>query len=104
MYDPEKRYPVTPCMNFYKSKIQSDGSLDKVKLIIVVRGDLKSKKMIGYTWAPTASMRTLKYLFVYYAKYKSIIHLLYLTGAFLQANVKHRVFVKLDSIYGEYFP
>ena len=27
-----------------------------------------------------------------------------LIGAFLQANVKHRVFVKLDSRYGEYFP
>ena len=25
-------------------------------------------------------------------------------GTFLQANVKHRVFVKLDNRYGEYFP
>ena len=28
--------PVTPCMDVYKSKIQSDGSLDKLKLRIVV--------------------------------------------------------------------
>ena len=28
---------VTPCMNVYKAKIQSDGSLDKLKLRIVVR-------------------------------------------------------------------
>ena len=35
--------PVTPCMDVYKAKIQSDGSLDKLKLIIVVRGDLQNK-------------------------------------------------------------
>ena len=32
--------PVTPCMDVYKAKIQSDGSLDKLKLRIVVKGDL----------------------------------------------------------------
>ena len=37
---PEKGDPVTPFMDFYKSKIQSDGSIDKLKLRIVVRGDL----------------------------------------------------------------
>ena len=29
--------PVTPCMDVYKAKIHFDGSLDKLKLIIVVR-------------------------------------------------------------------
>ena len=33
---------VTPCMDVYKEKIQSDGSLDKLKLRIVVRGDLQN--------------------------------------------------------------
>ena len=37
-------------MDVYKAKIQSDGSLDKLKLRIVVRGDLKNKKMVGDTW------------------------------------------------------
>ena len=40
---PEKNEPVTPCMDFYKSKIQSDRSLDKFKLRIIVRGDLHNK-------------------------------------------------------------
>ena len=40
---PEKSEPVTPYMDVYKSKIQSGGILDKLKLIIVVRGDLKNK-------------------------------------------------------------
>ena len=32
-----KGEPVTPCMNVYKAKIQSDVSLDKVKFRIMVR-------------------------------------------------------------------
>ena len=39
--EPEKDEPVTPRMDFYKDKIQSDGSLDKLKLRIVVREDLQ---------------------------------------------------------------
>ena len=41
--DPEKDNPVTPCVDVYKSKIQSDVSLDKLKLRIIVRGDLYNK-------------------------------------------------------------
>ena len=38
--DPDKVEPVTPCMDVYEAIIQSDGSLDNLKLRIVVRGDL----------------------------------------------------------------
>ena len=38
--DQNEGYPVTPCMDVYKAKINYDGSLDKLKLRIVVRGDL----------------------------------------------------------------
>ena len=48
-------------MDVYKAKIQPDGNLDKLQLVIVVRGDLQNKDMIGDTWSPTASIRTLKY-------------------------------------------
>ena len=41
--DTYKYEPVTPCTDVYKSKIQSDGSLDKLKLVIVVRVDLQNK-------------------------------------------------------------
>ena len=58
--EPEKGEPVTPCMDIYKAKIQSDGSLDKLKLKIVIRGYLKNKELVGETWSPAASMRTLK--------------------------------------------
>ena len=34
---------VTPYMDVYKAKIQYDGSINKLKLRIVVRGDLQNK-------------------------------------------------------------
>ena len=41
--DQNEGEPVTPCMDVYKAKIQYDGSLDKLKLRIVVRGDMQNK-------------------------------------------------------------
>ena len=38
--DQNEGEPVTPCMDVYKEKNQSDGSLDKLKWRILVRGDL----------------------------------------------------------------
>ena len=91
-------------MDVYKAKIQSDGSLDKLKLRIVVRGYLQNKELVGDTWSPTASMRTLKYFLVDATKHKAIVYQLYFIGAFLQAKAKNRVFVQLDSRYTYDFP
>ena len=102
--DPKDGEPVTPCMDVYKAKIQSDGSLDKLKLRIVVRGDFQNKEMVGDTWSPTASLRILKYFLAFAAKHKSRFHQLDFIGAFLQAKVNNRVFVKLDMRYEDYFP
>ena len=49
-------------------------------------------------------MRTLKYFLADTARHKSIFHQLDFIGAFLQAKVKNRVFVKLDMRYADYFP
>ena len=91
-------------MDVYKAKIQSDGSLDKLKLKILVRGGLQNKEMVGDTWSPTASMITLKYFLAEPAKHKSRVHQLDFIVAFLQARVLNRVFVKLDMRYADYFP
>ena len=85
-------------------KIRSDGSHDKLKLIIVVRVDLRNKEMVVDTWSPTAYMRTLKYFLAYMAKHKARIHQLDFIGAFLQDKVKNIVFVMLDIRYTYYFP
>ena len=102
--DPKYGEPVTPCMGVYKAKIQSDGSLDELKLGILVRGYLQNKEMVGDNWSPTASMRTLKYFLADAEKHKARVHQLDFIGAFLQAKVKNRVFIKLDMRYADYFP
>ena len=102
--DPKDGEPVSPRMDVYKTKIQTDESLDKPKLRIVVRGDMQNKEMVGYTWSPTAPMRNLKYFLADAAKHKTGVHQLDFIGAFLQAKVKNRVFFKLDMRYADYFP
>ena len=89
------------CVNV---KIQSYGRLDKLKLIIVVRGDIQNKELVGYTWSPTDSMRNLRYFLADTAKQKSRVHQLYFIGALFQEKYKNGVFVKLESIYADYFP
>ena len=49
-------------------------------------------------------MRTLKYFLVNAAKHKAKVRQLDFIGAFLQAKVKSRLFVKLDMRYAYYFP
>ena len=49
-------------------------------------------------------MRNLKYFLADAAKPKARVHQLDFIGAFLQAKLKNRVFVKLDIRYKDYFP
>ena len=60
-----------------RNKIKSDEILDKLKVIGVVRGDLKNKEMVGDTWDPTESMRNQSYFLVYSSKHKSRVHKLF---------------------------
>ena len=94
--DPQKGEPDTTCIDVYNVKIQSDGSLDKLKLRTVVSVDIRNKELVVDTWSPTASMRTLKYFLAYTTKHKARVHQLYFIGAFLQEKVKNRAFVKLE--------
>ena len=64
-------------MDVYKEKNQSDASLDKIKLRIVVRGYLQNKELVGYTWSPTASMRNIKNFLTDAAKHKARVYQLY---------------------------
>ena len=84
-------------------KIKSDGILDKLKLRIVVRGDLQNKKLVGDYWSPTASVRILKYFLEYAANHNARVHQLDLVRAFIQEKFMNKVFVKLESRYVDYF-
>ena len=61
-------------MDVYKAKIQSDGSIDKLKLGILVKGDMQNKELVGDTWSAIDSMRNLKYFLEDAVKYKARVH------------------------------
>ena len=75
-------------MDVYKSKIQCDGIIDKLKLIVVVTGDLQNNNLNGYTWSQSASMRDSKYFLVNYFKHKSRLYQLDVIKELLQVNEK----------------
>ena len=85
-------------------KIQSDGSIEKLKLRILVGGDLQNNEVIRDIWYPTASMRTLKYFprkcFHEQSKGTPIgFH-----WSISTVQCKPYSLVKLDIRYGEYLP
>ena len=41
--DTEKGDTVTPCIDVYKANIKYDGSLNKLRFRVVVRGDMQNK-------------------------------------------------------------
>ena len=92
MEDPSKWDLLTLNMDVYKANIESYGSLDKLKLLIVIRRYFQNKEIIGDTWYPTVSIRTLKYLLSDSSKQKASLHQLGFIGEFLHSNVKHIVF------------
>jgi hypothetical protein len=91
-------------METFRVKILSDGSLDKLKTRIVVRGDLQSKNLTEDKWLPTASFRVLKMFLAHASRTKTRVKQLDFVGAFLQAKTRSRVFVIIPPIYGILFP
>jgi Reverse transcriptase (RNA-dependent DNA polymerase). len=91
-------------METNRVKLKSDGTLEKLKCRIVVRGDLQNKQSNEDKWSPTASFRALKMFLGHAARLRVRVRQLDFIGAFLQAKVRSRVFVKLPAVYGEIFP
>jgi hypothetical protein len=94
----------TPVMDTYKVKIKSDGSLDKLKTRLVVRGDLQDKNITEDKWSPTASFRSLKMFLAHASRSKVRVKQLDFIGAFLQAKMRTRMFVTIPKIFGILFP
>jgi hypothetical protein len=94
----------TPVMETFKVKVKSDGSLDKLKCRLVVRGDLQDKNITEDKWSPTASFRSLKMFLAHASRMKARVKQLDFVGAFLQAKMRTRMFVTIPKIYGILFP
>ena len=102
--DPNSEDKVIGPTMVYKAKINSDGTLDKLKTRIVARGDMMQGVDFGDTWAPMASLRLLRLFCAEAARVGGIIKQLDFIGASLQAKVGNRVFIQLPSIYGTLYP
>jgi len=102
-FQPETPLPdesCTPIMDLNVVKLRSDGTLDKLKNRLVVRGDMQ-KNLDEDKWSPTASFRALKLFLAHAARLKVRVDFV---GAFLQAKVRSRIFVTIPAIYGSIFP
>jgi hypothetical protein len=73
----------TPVMETFKVKVRSDGSLDKLKCRLVVRGDLQDKNIAEDKWSPTASFCSLKMFLAHASRIKAQVKQLDFVGAFL---------------------
>ena len=102
----EANEPVTMTMETNKIKLDSHGGLDKLKCRIVVRGDMQKKNAITIedTYSPSASFRVLKMFLADAARHTCKTYQFDVVGAFLQAKMRSRVFIKLPAIYGQLFP
>ena len=87
---------VLPVKTVFKTKINADGSLNKLKTRIVVRGDLQKLRPGENAWSPTASMRLLKTFVASAAQEGKEIKQVDFVAAFIQAKVRERVFVRLS--------
>jgi hypothetical protein len=94
----------TPVMETFKVKVKSNGSLDKLKMQVVVCGDLQDKNITEDKWPPTASFRSLKMFLAHASRMKARVKQLDFVGAFLQAKMRTLMFITIPKIYGILFP
>ena len=98
--------PVIPITETNKVKLNRAGNLDKLKVRMCVRGDIQKKLTpdMEDTYSPAAAFRFLKLFLAHAASKKAKVHQGDVIGAFLQANMRSRVFVTLNKYYGLIFP
>ena len=103
--NPMKGEQVIPTKLTNKAKQKSDGTLEKLKCRIVARGDLqKQTNEWEDTWSACASIKTVRMFLAFMTSQKRIIKQGDFVGAFLQAKVRGRFFVRLSPEYRDLFP
>jgi Reverse transcriptase (RNA-dependent DNA polymerase) len=100
-YKGEKCIPVKAIM---KTKLKSDGMVDKLKVRIAIRGDLDKDAIDEDNSAPLASFRLLKVFLCEAARRKKRVFQADFVGAYLQAHMDRVVYVRLPIEYAEFFP
>jgi hypothetical protein len=90
-------------MEVYKAKLDKNGNIDKLKCRIVYRGDLHQHDDID-TWNPHASWMCLMVYLAEVARLKISTGQTDFVQAYLQTDVKDRVFVMFPQFWAKFLP
>jgi hypothetical protein len=87
-----------------KTKLRSDGKVDKLKIRIAIRGDLDQGALEEDNSAPLASFRLLKVFTADAARLRKRIYQSDFIAAFLHSRMDRIVYVRLPIEFLEFFP
>ena len=93
-----------PVRVIQKTKLRSDGMVDKLKVRIAIRADLDKDAVDEDNSAPLASFRLLKMFLAEAARRCRRVYQTDFVGAYLQAYMDRGIFVHLPAEWAEIFP
>jgi Reverse transcriptase (RNA-dependent DNA polymerase) len=93
-----------PVCAVFRTKIKADGTVDKLKVRIAIRGDLDQGAKDEDNSAPLATFRLLKVFLAEAAWLRRRVYQADFIGAYLQAKMDRLVYVILPKEYAIYFP
>jgi hypothetical protein len=102
--DPNPDDIIIPIMAVFKTKLDKDGMLDKLKARCVFRGDLYNPRYPLDSWNPHANFQALFIFLALCARYKMFPCQIDLIMAYLQARMRERVFVIMPEGWKKYLP
>ena len=94
---------IIPTSMIYKAKSTSSGTLEKLKARCCARGDLIKDPHDQDNWSSCASQRTVREFIATATSLDSKIKQLDFIGSYLQANMRGRMFIKLQPELSPFF-
>ena len=101
---PNEDDPIIPTTTKFRTKIKPDGTVEKLKARICLRGDQQEKDNEYDTWCKIGGFNAVKHFLALAAHHKCRVYQLDYTGAFLQAPATTRVITILPAEWKEFFP
>ena len=102
--DPNPDDKVVPVNDLYKCKLDQEGMVDKLKCRVVFRGDLYEPEEPLDPWNPHASFLSLKTFLAICARLGIFPRQTDLILAYLQADMRERVFIKFPEAWSQFLP